>query len=63
MTASDDAAARGFRDRAAGAEEYRWVYLWHWPLLVAATAAWGDLSVPRGVLVATASLVPASATM
>ncbi len=35
------------------------LYLWHWPLLVAAEGVWGDLSVPAGLLVVLASVVPA----
>jgi peptidoglycan/LPS O-acetylase OafA/YrhL len=35
------------------------LYLWHWPLLVVATAALGRLSVPLGLLVAALSVGPA----
>lgn len=35
------------------------LYLWHWPLLVVATAAWGDLSAVEGILVVGFSAVPA----
>jgi peptidoglycan/LPS O-acetylase OafA/YrhL len=35
------------------------LYLWHWPLLVAATAVFGELSPTLGVLVAGFSVVPA----
>jgi peptidoglycan/LPS O-acetylase OafA/YrhL len=35
------------------------LYLWHWPLLVAATAHWGGLSPLRGLAVVVASSVPA----
>jgi hypothetical protein len=52
-----------------GTRPFQWVgalsyslYLWHWPLLVAATAHWGDLSVKRGLAVALLSVVPAWAT-
>lgn len=35
------------------------LYLWHWPLLVAATALWGGLGTAVGALVALASFIPA----
>lgn len=35
------------------------LYLWHWPLWVAATNQWGDLGAARGLLVMAASFVPA----
>ena len=35
------------------------LYLWHWPLLVAATAAWGELGAKRGLLVVAAAFLPA----
>ncbi|PYF99412.1 Peptidoglycan/LPS O-acetylase OafA/YrhL, contains acyltransferase and SGNH-hydrolase domains [Georgenia satyanarayanai] len=35
------------------------LYLWHWPLIVAATALWGDLGGKRGLLVMAAAVVPA----
>ncbi len=35
------------------------VYLWHWPLWVAATDYWGDLGAKRGVLVMLVAFVPA----
>jgi peptidoglycan/LPS O-acetylase OafA/YrhL len=33
------------------------LYLWHWPLLVAATAMWGELSIPAALLVVAAATV------
>ncbi|MBD5830639.1 acyltransferase family protein [Janibacter melonis] len=41
-----------------GSVSYSW-YLWHWPLLTAAKAAWGDISTWTGLLVVVAALVPA----
>ncbi len=35
------------------------LYLWHWPLLVAAAGFWGELGGKRGLLVAGASFIPA----
>ncbi|WP_368860264.1 acyltransferase family protein [Isoptericola croceus] len=35
------------------------LYLWHWPLIVTATAYWGDLGARRGLLVVAASFIPA----
>ncbi|WP_156044033.1 acyltransferase family protein [Cellulomonas sp. HZM] len=35
------------------------LYLWHWPLLVAAQGAWGELGARRGMLVVAAAFVPA----
>jgi len=35
------------------------LYLWHWPLIVAATSLWGELSAGQGALVALLSLLPA----
>lgn len=35
------------------------LYLWHWPLLVSATAMWGELGAKRGLLVVAFSFIPA----
>src|SRR5690625_1764179 len=35
------------------------LYLWHWPLLVAATAYWGELGAKRGLLVTAFAFIPA----
>src|SRR5690625_235329 len=35
------------------------LYLWHWPLLVAATAYWGELGAKRGLLVTALAFIPA----
>ena len=35
------------------------LYLWHWPLIICATAYWGELGTKRGLLVMLASFVPA----
>lgn len=35
------------------------LYLWHWPLLMAAQYRWGELSTGTGLLVVAASVVPA----
>ena len=34
------------------------LYIWHWPALVFAAAAWGPLSTAEGVLVVLASVAP-----
>jgi len=43
--------------RALGRLSYSW-YLWHWPFLVLAASIWGDLGVPRRLLLVLLALVP-----
>lgn len=38
------------------------LYLWHWPLVVAAAGRWGELSAWQGAAVVTASVLPAYLT-
>ena len=35
------------------------LYLWHWPMLVGATAIWGELGIKRSALVIAISFIPA----
>jgi|SRR5690625_217323 len=35
------------------------LYLWHWPLLVAATAYWGELGAKKGLLITALAFIPA----
>ncbi len=35
------------------------LYLWHWPLITAATAEWGDLGAKKGLLVMAFAVIPA----
>ncbi len=35
------------------------LYLWHWPLLIAATWVWGELGQKRGLLIVVLALIPA----
>jgi peptidoglycan/LPS O-acetylase OafA/YrhL len=47
--------------RYVGRISYAW-YMWHWPALIFAAAAWGPLSVEAGVAVVLASLIPTVVT-
>ena len=38
------------------------LYLWHWPAVILADAAWGPLGVAAGAAVVAATMVPAAAT-
>ncbi|MCA5892727.1 acyltransferase [Isoptericola sp. NEAU-Y5] len=35
------------------------LYLWHWPLLIAATWVWGELGQKRGLLIVVLAVIPA----
>ena len=47
--------------RYVGRISYSW-YMWHWPALIFAAAAWGPLSVAAGLGVVALSLIPTVAT-
>jgi peptidoglycan/LPS O-acetylase OafA/YrhL len=47
--------------RFVGRISYAW-YVWHWPVLIFAVAAWGPLSTAQGLAVTAASLLPTLVT-
>jgi peptidoglycan/LPS O-acetylase OafA/YrhL len=66
VIAAGAAAGSGGPVRVLGTGPFRWVgalsyslYLWHWPLLVVATAYFGGLSIRAGLVVVLLSVIPA----
>jgi peptidoglycan/LPS O-acetylase OafA/YrhL len=70
VIAAGSAAGQNGPVRILGTPAFTWIgglsyslYLWHWPLIVAASAYWGGLSAAHGLAVAAASVVPAWLTL
>jgi len=66
VIAAGFAVTRGGPGTILGVPPMRWIgglsyslYLWHWPLIVVATAYWGSLSPTRGLGVCALAVLPA----